>query len=185
MISPIRKRRNLARHRGQLAFKKITEGLAERIDIFAVAIDKIHRHIERVIHIALKPHTVLKDERQHTGARIVQVAPDIAAPGFMTVKLALKERRIGKQRDRNGLQCKRDAEFLDHVGLRAKVEIDLHGASAAHHGAAHGPDFLHIVVHQPITPFGHQRHVLMRPNRSRPKTNKFRTNLIRDILHFA
>ena len=72
--------------------------LARRVDIFPVAENEIHRHIERVIGIALIAETVFKYERQHAGAVRIGIGPDMAAVRKEAVRLAFSEGRIGKQR---------------------------------------------------------------------------------------
>ena len=91
MIGPIAQRRLLAGQRRQLALQKIAEGLAKCVDIFAIAVDKIHRHIERILHPSLKPKTLVKDERHHPSAGIIQIAPHQPAGGFHAIGLAVEE----------------------------------------------------------------------------------------------
>ena len=121
--------------------------MPQGVDVFAVAVDKIHRHIQRVLHIAFKTEPIFEHKGQHAGACIIQVPPNMAAPAFLAIGLAFEERRIGKQRRCHRLQRQRHAQLLHHVGLRAKIDIDLNRAGPAHHGAAHGADFFHVVVH--------------------------------------
>ena len=185
MVCPIRQGRHFARQCRQLTLKEVTEGLAQSVDIFAISIDKIHWNIERIVHIAFKPHAVLKDEWQHARAGIIQMTPDIAAPGFVIVHLALKEGRVRKQRNSNRLQRQGNTQFLHHVSLGSEIQVHLHRTGPTHHGAAHRADFLHIVVHQPIAAFRHQWHLVMRPDRSRTQTDELRPDLIGDILNLA
>ena len=185
VIGPIAQRRRLARQRGQFALHEVAEALAQRVDILPVAIDEIHRHIERVLHIAFKPHAVFKHKRQHTGARAIQIAPNARAPAFVTVRLAFEEGRVRKQRGGHRLQRQRDAEFLDHVGLVREVEVHLHGAGPVHHLFSVGADLVHIVGHQLVTPLGHHRHLFVRPLRRSAQTNEARADLVRDLVHFA
>ena len=185
MVGPIRQRRRLAGQRGQLSLQEIAEALAKRIDIGPVAIDEIHRHIERVVHPSFEPEAVLENEGQHPGAGIVQGPPDTAAPRLVAVHFAFEEGRVGKKGRRDRLQSQRHAQFLHHVGLGPEIEVHLHGAGAAHHGRAHGADLLHVAVHQLVTPLGHQRHVLMRPARGRAKTDEAHADPVGDVLHVA
>ena len=62
-----------------VAIQKIAKAFARNVDIFAVAIDEIHRHAERVINIAFKTHAVFKHPGQHASARIIHIGPDLAA----------------------------------------------------------------------------------------------------------
>ena len=61
------------------AVEEIAETFSRHVDIFAVAIDEIHRHRERVIDITLEPHAVFEHPWQHAGTRIVDIGPDLAA----------------------------------------------------------------------------------------------------------
>ncbi|MNT16845.1 hypothetical protein D3C72_1519690 [compost metagenome] len=75
----------------QRAVHELTEGDVGAIVIFAVAHDEIHRHIKRPFHIVLEAEVIFEGEGQHARAAIVGVAPDIAAPGEQTVRLASGE----------------------------------------------------------------------------------------------
>ena len=164
MIGPIRKRRRFTGQCGQLALEEIAERLAKGVNIFAIAVDKIHRHIEHVFHVAFEPEIFVEHERQHTRAGIVQMTPNAGAPAFVAIWFAIKERRVGKQRSRHGLQRNRDAHFLDHVGFGRKIEVHLHGAGPAHHHFARRTDLVHIGIHQLIAALRHQWHFVMRPS---------------------
>src|SRR3546814_7343063 len=78
-LLPILLRRLLARKGGQPAIQEVPEALARRVDIAAVAVDEIHRHIERIVGIAFIAEAVLEHEGQHAGAAGVGVRPDMAA----------------------------------------------------------------------------------------------------------
>ena len=79
MIVPIVHRRLLARQDRQFALEEIAERQASGVDVFAVAINKVHRHIERIVGVALIPKAILEHERQHPGPRRIGVGPDMAA----------------------------------------------------------------------------------------------------------
>ena len=112
--------------------------------IAVAALDEIHRHVERVVDIALEAHAGLERERQHAGAVVVGVAPDFRAERQEAVRLAFGERRIGEQRGRDRLQRERDAQLLHHVGFGGEVEIGLHRAGAVHHVEAERADLRHV-----------------------------------------
>ncbi|MCY1173613.1 hypothetical protein D9M73_137790 [compost metagenome] len=78
MVVPIVERRLLARQHRQFALQEIAEGEARSVDICAIAIDEVHRHIERIVGIAFIAEAILEHERQHAGARGVGVGPDMA-----------------------------------------------------------------------------------------------------------
>ena len=80
MIRPIGEGRHLTWKGGQLTFEKIAEGLTERINVNPIAIHKIHRHIERILHPCIKAKTLLKHKGQHPRARGIEVTPDTGAP---------------------------------------------------------------------------------------------------------
>ena len=185
MISPIGHRRLFTGQCGQLPFQEIAKRHAQRIDVLPVAVDKIHRHIQRVFGVSFKAKALVKGKRQHTGPGVIQMPPDFAAPGFMAVWLALKKRRVGKQCCRHWLQGQRHPQFFHHVCLGPEVEIDLHGSRAPHHITTHGPHFGHVVIHQLIPPLGHQWHLIVVPDRRRAQTNKANTDLIGDVLDLA
>ena len=185
MIGPIRQGRHLTRQGGQFAVQEIAERLAQRVDVFAVAIDEIHRHIQGVIDIAFEPHAVLEHKGQHAGARVIQMFPDVAAPAFHAIGLAIQKRRIREQRGRNRLQSQCHAELLNHVRLGREIEVHLHGTGPVHHGFAHGADAVHVIGHQLIPALGHDRHLLMAPLRGSAQTDEADADLGRDVLDVA
>ena len=157
MVDPVGDRRPLAGQHRQFAVEEIAEAEARGVDIFAVAEDEIHRHVERIVAVALVAEAVVEHERQHAGARRVGVFPDVAAEALEAVGLALGERRIGEQRGRHRLQREADAEFLHHVGLGRIVEIDLDGAGAKHHVEPELADARHVLAHDLVAALGHHR----------------------------
>ena len=90
MVGEIGDARLLAGQAGQAPVEEIAEGLAGDVDIMAVAEHEIHRHVERVIEIALIAEAVLEHEGQHAGAIGVGVRPDVAAEGEEAVGPALR-----------------------------------------------------------------------------------------------
>ena len=88
MIGPIVEGRIFARKPIETAGNEILERRAGNINVAAVAVDEIHRHIERVVDIALEPHASLEHEGKIAGAVGVGVAPDLGAIGFEAVRLA-------------------------------------------------------------------------------------------------
>ena len=104
------------------------------VDVAAVAVDEVHRHVEHPVDVALEAEAVLEDEgrrcRQRSGSVSVQMwlRNDRKPDG-----LALAERRVGEQRRGDRLQREADAEHPHHRRLGIEVEIDLHGAGRLHH----------------------------------------------------
>ena len=103
----------------------------------------------------------------------------------MAVHLAFKEGRIGKKRGCNRLQSQSHAKFFHHIGFRRKIEINLYGASAPHHRAAHCAHLAHIGVHQLITPLGHQPHLFLRPDGCGPEADKSDTYFVGNFFHLS
>src|SRR3546814_15457906 len=96
MIEPVAARRRLPFKTAQFPDHEIAERLASHVDIAPVAIDKIHRHIERIIDILFKAEAAFKDERDHAGPRSVRIRPEMRAVGNKAVGLSFRERRIGE-----------------------------------------------------------------------------------------
>ena len=178
-------RRQLARPRRQLALEEVLEILARGIDVLAVAIDEVHRHIEHVVGVALEAEAVLEDEGQHAATVGIGVGPDVAAVALVAHRLAFLERRVGEQRGGQRLQRQRDTEFLDHVGFGFEVEVGLHGTGAQHHVEAELALLGHVVAHDLVAPLGHPVHVLARPFRREAQADEARADLARDLLHFV
>ncbi len=101
----------------QFAVEEGAEALARDVDVLAVAVDEVHRHIERIVEVALVSEAVLEHEGQHAGAVGVGVFPDVAAEAAVAVGLALGQRRVGEQGGRDRLEREADAELLHHVGF--------------------------------------------------------------------
>ena len=148
-------RRPLARQRRQPPDEKVAEGLAARVDIAAVAVDEVHRHVEHPVDIALEAHARLEDEGQRAAAVGIGVGPDMAPVAEEAVGPAFGEGRVGEERRGDRLQGQADPELADHVGFVREVEIDLHGAGAQHHVEAERADLGHVVAHDLVTALGH------------------------------
>ena len=152
---------------GSLPSRKSRKLLAGDVDVLAVAVDEVHRHIERIVAVALVAEPVLEDEGQHAGAVGVGVFPDVAAEALVAVGLAFRERRVGEERGGDRLQREADAELLHHVGFDRIVEIYLDGAGAKHHVEAETADLRHVVEHDRVAALGHDRQLgarLVRPH---------------------
>ena len=154
---------HLARQRRQPAVEEIAKALAARVDVAAVAIDEVHRHVERIVDVALEAHAVLEHERQHAAAIGIGVGPDVAAIAEEAVRPALGERRVGEHRRGQRLQRQADPELPHHVGLGGEVEIDLDGAAAQHHVEAEIALLGHVVAHDAIAALGHPGDVVAPP----------------------
>ena len=182
MILPILLGRLFAGQDGQIAVEKVAEAVAGRIDISAVAIDEIHRHIERIVGIAFIAEAVLEHEGQHARARGVGIRPDMAAIGQEAIGLAIGEGRIGEERSGERLKRQRDSEFLRHVGFAAIIEIGLDRAGAQHHVEAERAHARHVAQHDLVAPLGHDRQVgaaLVRPH---AKAKEAEAELVADML---
>ena len=90
VIDPVGQRRAQVAVARQLAGEQVAERQPRHVDILVLALDEIHRHVERVVDIALEAHAVLERERQHAGALVVGVAPDLRAERQEAVRLALR-----------------------------------------------------------------------------------------------
>ena len=84
--------RPLAFEGREFASHEVPERRAGNVDVAAVAINKIHRHIESVVGVALIAHAPFEGEGQHAGAALVGIEPDFAAHRLKTVGLSLSER---------------------------------------------------------------------------------------------
>ncbi len=79
VVLPILDGRLVARELRQLATHEGAEALARDIHILMVAHDEIHRHVERVLGVAVKAEVGLEDEREHAGAGGIGVKPNVRA----------------------------------------------------------------------------------------------------------
>ena len=89
MVCPIRHGRVLARQLSELAREQIPKARAAHVVIVLAAFDEIHRHIERVIDVALESHAVLECKGQHAGTGAISMAPDFRAHRQKTVRLPI------------------------------------------------------------------------------------------------
>ena len=181
VIGPIAECRRLARQRGQLPVKEIAERLTQRVHIGPIAVDEIHRHIERVIDPLLKPKALFEHKRQHARAGFIQPVPDPAAPRLLPIGFAFKKRRVAKERVGHRLQRKGHAQLLHHIRLGREIEIHLDRASSPHHDFARRADSVHIGIHQLVTALWHHRHLVMRPMWRGPKPDEANTNFVGNL----
>ena len=103
MVGPVADKRQFSGKCGEAAGEKIAKRLPARVDIGAVAVDEIHRHIEHVVDIALEAEPVLENKRQGAAAVGIGVRPDKAAIAVEFGRLPLDKGRIGEQRHRDRL----------------------------------------------------------------------------------
>src|SRR3546814_16910476 len=89
-----RSRRLLAGQDRQFALQEITERQPGGVDIAALAIDEVHRHIEHIVGVAFIAEALFEKERQHPRARRIGVRPAMAAVREIAVGLLLGEGRI-------------------------------------------------------------------------------------------
>src|SRR3546814_18089937 len=75
MIGPVALSRQFAREGRESSLQEVAEALSGGINIFAVPVNEIHGYIERIVCITLVPEAILKNKRQHPGARAVSVRP--------------------------------------------------------------------------------------------------------------
>src|SRR3546814_4324622 len=91
MVDPVALARLFAGKRRKIALQEIPEGLAHRVDVPAVAVDEVHRHIERIIGIAIKAEPLLEHKGQHARPMGIGVGPDMAAIGKKAARLRSEE----------------------------------------------------------------------------------------------
>src|SRR4029077_15972514 len=144
----------------------------------AVPVDKIHRHIEHIIDIALEAETLFKNERQGAASVGIGVSPHEAAltekPGGPT----FDKRGVCEQCYGNRLQREADAEFFYHVGLGPVVEIGLYRTGTQHHVEAEPAFLRHVISHNPVSGFGHERYRLTPPFRIEAEPEHAKAELV-------
>ncbi len=172
MVGPIVERGPRAGKGRKLAVEKVPERGARHVDIAPVAIDEVHRHVERVVHIALETHARLEGEGQEPGAIGVGVAPDLGAVRLEAVGLAVGERRIGEECGGDRLERKAHAQFGDHVPLIAEIHVHLHRRGAEHHVEPMAPSLRHIARHDAVALLRHHRGLAERPFRGEADAKK-------------
>ena len=91
MVGPVVDDRSLTLQRRQASAEKIAEALPGGIDVATVAIDKVHRHVEHVIDIALEAEAILEDKIKQAGTIRIGIGPDLRAKALETVGLAVGE----------------------------------------------------------------------------------------------
>src|SRR6516162_11026648 len=94
MVGPVAESWDIVGQRRQLAGDEIPEGLATRVNVVAVSVDKIHRHIEHIVDIALEAETALEHERQGAAPVGIGIGPHEAALAEKTGGLSLDKRRV-------------------------------------------------------------------------------------------
>ncbi len=186
MIRPVTRGRNLTGQGGQLALQEIAKRLAAGIDVLAVAIDEVHRHIEQIIGIALEAHAGFEGEGQRPGAAGHRLSgPDLRAVALEAARLAFDEGRVGEKRRGDRLQRQRDAQLLHHVGFVGEVEVDLHGTGAGHHVDAERAHLRHVVAHDLIAGARHPLGLVARPFRLEAHAEEADAELGADRLHLG
>ena len=84
---------------------EVAERGAGNIDVAAIAVDEIHRHVvDQPFDIALEAEAGLEHDRGNAGPVVVGVGPDMRAVGQEAVRPALGEGRVGEQRGGQRLQ---------------------------------------------------------------------------------
>ena len=155
MVFPVTNGGFFPREHRKLAFQKITEIKASCINIFAIPVNEIHRHVKHVIDILFIAEIGVEHERQHACPMRVGVRPDMASVRQEAVRLALKKRGIGEQCCCQRLQRQRCPELVRHVGFARIIEIDLNRAGPKHHVEAHAAHPRHMAQHNVVPAFGH------------------------------
>ena len=181
MVVPVLLRRPLAGQGGQAVGHEAAERLARQVDIGVAALGEIHRHIQRIVGIALIAEAVAEDEVQHPCPVRIGVGPDIRARAEEAVGLSFRERTTGEQGGGDRLQGQRCPEFGHHVGLVREVQIRLDGAGAQHHVEAELALLRHIVPHDDIAALGHDRHFLAPPHRIEARAEEAEVQLVGDL----
>ena len=185
MVDPVSQSRDFAGQGRQAPGDEIAERLTACIDVAAVAVNEIHRHVEHVVDVTLEPKTWFENKRQGSATVGVGVSPDITAMTQQTRRLALDKRRVGEQRHRHRLQCQAYPEFFDHVGFGLVVEVGLHRAGAQHHVEAEPPFFRHVIAHDPVARLGHPRNVFAPPFRIEAEPEHAEPEFVANLTHLA
>ena len=89
VLLPVVQRGVLAGEVRQFPLHEIPERLARDVVINPVSVHKVHRHVEDVLRVSIKPEPILEDPLNATGPVRVGVRPHVAAqgllPGWFTV----------------------------------------------------------------------------------------------------
>ena len=173
MVDPVAHGRHAVRHAvTQRTRHELAERDVGRIVVMSVADDEIHRHIQRPVHIGFKAEIRRQETFGDSGAIVVGVGPDVAAPGQKPVRLAVGEGRGRKQGRRQRLQFEADLHLAPHVRFGVEIEIDLDRAGPQHHVAPLGANLGHVVFHDPVARFGHPRRFVEPPFRAAAHAEK-------------
>src|SRR5215469_3428229 len=151
----------------------------------AVPVDKIHRHIEHIIDIALEAETLFKNKRQGAASVGIGVSPHEAALTEKPGGPSFDKRRVCEQCYGNRLQREADAEFFYHVGLGSIVKIGLYRTGAQHHVEAEPAFFRHVITHYPVTGLGHKRDIIPPPFRVEAKPEHTEAELVANLAYLA
>ncbi len=111
-----------------------------------------------MVDVAFETHAVREHVRRQPTTVRVGIGPDVGAMAEIAARLAIDERRIRKQRGRDGLQGQRHAQLAHHVRFRGEIEADLYAAGARHHVQAEGADLWHVPPHDAVALLRHPRH---------------------------
>ena len=185
MVGPVAHGCDLARPPREFAFEKIPERLTRHVNIFALPIDEIHWHIERVFHIALKTHVSIENEGQHAGTVRVGILPDMTSERLPAVWFSLGEGGVREQRRRDRLQGHRDAEFFDHICFGTEIEVHLHRAGPEHHVEAERAFFRHVFTHNFVAAFWHPRNLFAFPFGDKSHTDHADAQIARDLFNLG
>src|SRR6516162_1621731 len=185
MIGPVAQSWDIVGQHRQLAGDEIPEGLAARVDVASAPVDKIHRHIEHIVDIALEAKTVFEDKRQGPAPVGIGVGPHEAALAEKAGGPSFDKRRVREQRHRYRLQREADAEFLYHVSLGGEVQVRLHRTGAQHHVEAEPALLRHVVAHDLITSLGHERDLVTPPFRIEAEPEHAKPELVANLAHLA
>ena len=161
------------------------ERFAAHIDIFAIAVDEIHRHIENIIRVCFEAETFVEDEGQHPGPVRIRIGPDETAKTLVSTRLAFDKGRIGEKGGCNRLQCETNPHFLNHVRFRSEVQVDLNGAASKHHIETVVALLRHVLTHDLITAFRHPTDILAPRLRIEAKSKDAGTDLFTNRLHLV
>ncbi len=79
VVGPVLQRRPLARHVLQLAGREGAERAAREVDVPALALGEVHRHVQRPRRVGFESEAVLEDEVEQARAVRICVGPDVGA----------------------------------------------------------------------------------------------------------
>mmetsp|Transcript_15045 Transcript_15045/g.28973 ORF Transcript_15045/g.28973 Transcript_15045/m.28973 type:complete len:339 (+) Transcript_15045:213-1229(+) len=163
MVLPVLQGGVLPGQQRQLPRHEVPERHADGVEVLAVAVHKVHGHVQHPVHVPGKAHAFLKHPGQVARARVVCVSPHVAAVTDHAVGLAIFEWGGCEQGSDHRLQGQADAEFLHHVLFALKVQVHLHRARPEHHVQTHGAHCRHVLFHDRVAPLGHDWGVFHAP----------------------